>query len=77
MTQPKITKIAGKCQWTGCDKNATDIAEAFTPFPFKLSPYHPDGLACYCEKHAEAVAGEHSEYTECCPNCGCIFSRDS
>lgn len=63
-----ITKIEGKCQYEGCEAAATDIACGRS---FGRRKGH--GLGCYCFAHACMVAEEESpEYTNTCPNCGCM-----
>lgn len=58
-----ITKIEGKCQYEGCEADATAIA---------IGRVHP--LGCFCEAHAMAVSEEGKpEYEVGCPNCGCYF----
>jgi hypothetical protein len=59
-----IIKVEGKCQFEECEKPATHLA----------SGRMHNGVACYCEAHAETVADERNpEYVAYCPNCNCMF----
>jgi hypothetical protein len=59
-----ITEVTGNCQWDGCEKDATDLAA-------KWGGNSPVG--CYCADHAKIVS-DGGMYTECCPNCNCMFA---
>jgi hypothetical protein len=61
-----------ECHFEGCTKPSEVLAcgrELFGPG----NAGHPIP-ARYCKEHADIVTDERSpEYTDTCPNCGCIF----
>ena len=67
-----ITKIEGKCQYEGCEEQATVIASGQRSYSLGDTSLHPVG--CYCDKHSHIVADEgNPEYHDECPNCHCRF----
>jgi hypothetical protein len=59
-------KIGDKCQYGECEFMATQVScgKKYTAHPL------PN---VYCDAHADIVANEgEPEYTNVCPNCGCI-----
>lgn len=67
-----IVEITGKCAIEDCQSEAKFLACGRESYD-ENRPGHPEP-ACYCELHAREVAEEQwPEYTDNCPNCGCMF----
>ena len=50
-------KIPTKCEYEGCDKDATRLAQGREDYLDEGDPAHP-GVHGYCEEHASKVADE-------------------
>lgn len=65
---PITTEPTSRCRYAGCQAPATCIAAGRARY---------QGVACYCEAHADAVVAEGApEYACTCPNCGCLFGMN-
>ena len=68
-----IVKITGACQYEGCEKPAEFIASGRRAYESAPREGHHD-VGFYCGEHAMVVEREGDpEYTDECPNCGCLF----
>jgi hypothetical protein len=68
-----IIEVSGQCSFEGCEKPAEFIACGRESYDDDERPGHPTP-ACYCREHMAEVIDERSpEYTDTCPNCGCMF----
>lgn len=61
-----------KCQWPGCQEDATHLAAACQS-RYKPIPKDVPQAGYFCYAHAHKVANDGApEYHDECPNCGCI-----
>lgn len=71
-----IIEISGYCQYEDCEQPATVIAcgrRAWKNDDPDKDEGHPIP-GCYCLTHGRLVSDERApEYTDECPNCGCMF----
>jgi len=69
LTQEALDATKPKCAYPDCERPATDIATGRRYLGDDGLP-----LGYYCRVHAEAAQDQGiPEYTESCPNCGCMF----
>lgn len=69
MTEEYLRDQKPLCAYPDCEERATEIATGRRYMGRDGFP-----LGYYCRVHAEAVQDQGSpEYTESCPNCGCMF----
>lgn len=70
-----IIKVKGrKCQYEDCEADAEVIACGREHVHYSRDDKgHPEPRV-YCLTHGRVVCDEGSpEYTDSCPNCGCLF----
>lgn len=64
-----LTEIEGKCQFPGCQRDATVLAVCDLKHKTFLN-----GIWAYCKEHALVVVQRpNPEYVVACPNCKCLF----
>lgn len=68
-----VTELTKKCEYPGCENEATHFAVNNYPRHIHKNMFFTE-VKCYCEDHAYYVAEcANTEYTNSCPNCGCVF----